>query len=338
MINEILTSLGIYFFLKNTAPKAVVGAIVPVAGPIGFDVEGKNLTLYASERSALPISRDVEDPNLALLAARRAAMPIGVSIGKVIAGEPFSLNLGGIGISVLGDYFSQELESPVPSVMAGMIKEGISVAMEGAVTAIASIGAGTINPLGLMTIGMGSAQETGRVTSGGVKVAQSVLGVLPLVGTVLGGMLAGAYGEVPESPYVYYDPTTRRLVEGTQFGEPLNQFDSASRQWMDVKANIDALIIKRYAVRYGLSPDQLLQTREMPSEFGVPFGYSEGASDAAIAMVNDVYEKGGGILAFLNPVEKQIYENYNALFLKEQTTTGTGGPSEYMVYLASLGA
>jgi hypothetical protein len=244
--------------------------------------------------------------------------------------------VAGIGLSVLGNYLSQEMGTPVPSVMSTMIMEGARVGMEGAASAVASIASGTYNPVGPMSMGIGTASELGKVVPGGIKIVQSVLSLIPFLGNVIGGLLASATGKTPVSPYYYYDPVTRQMAEGTQLGEPLNQFDAAARQWAAVKANLDALIIKKYASSYGLTGDMLIQTREIPGDFGVPFGYSEGASDAALAMVADVYEKGGGIENFLNPTEKRISDTYTSLFFKEANPI-LGGPSEYMVYLASQG-
>lgn len=55
----------------------------------------------------------------------------------------------------------------------------------------------------------------------------NTLGQIPVLGAIIGSMLWPE--KDPESPYQYYDPKTRGYAQGIQKGEPLDQFDSASR-------------------------------------------------------------------------------------------------------------
>ena len=108
-------------------------------------------------------------------------------------------------------------------------------------------------------------------------------------------------------------------------------------------AGIEDMLAKQYATQYGFNPNNLRETgygQEMYSELGVPIQgnvagqyYKPGVMD----YVNTEMGKGGGIESFFNPTEQRIATNYNTLFNQEQTDTPTGGPSPYMVYLASQG-
>jgi len=269
------------------------------------------------------------------------AMPSTSNVGTGVGGttgkafdpsamtQPFS-GFGGSGQG--GGVWSPAMQS-IGNLAVSLGKEGASYASGGAsifspwnqaastaMDAASSFGGAMVGGAINMGIGYGSAPLW----------FTSTLGQFPILGSIVGSMLWPE--KDPESPYQYYDPKTRGYAQGIQKGEPLNQFDAASSQYSAVKSALDERMTKQYAGQYGIK--NLTQTRDMPGDFGVPFGSSEGASDEVLNMLNDIYGKAGGIENFLNPTEQNIFKNYNTLFNKEITG---GGPSPYMEYLASQG-
>jgi len=138
----------------------------------------------------------------------------------------------------------------------------------------------------------------GAEGSGAPSWLNSTVGSIPFLGPILLNLGFGGRKQ-SESPYTYYDPKTRGYGQGTQLGEPIDQFGSASKMWSDVYSNL----VERTGGKY---PD--------PFAIGVKVEDFPG----------------------LNPAEQKIFENYNALFNKEANPT-LGGPSPYMEYLASQG-
>ena len=249
--------------------------------------------------------------------------------GKLDLGSLGSLNLGelgSMGIGALTSFLGGKTGTPIPGAFANLLMPLVT---------------GVTNPLGWMSSGIGSGAETGKQTSGVVKGIQSVLGALPILGGVISGML-GSTGKTPESPYTYYDPATRGMGQGTQLGEPLDQFDSAARQYQDMIAGIQDMLATQYATKYGFDPSNLKDMGYGPetySELGVPIQgsaagqyYKPGVMDYVSTEIENV----GGIESLFNPTEKKILANYNALFTTPVGTEGAG-PSPYMVYLASQG-
>jgi len=356
MIAEILIGTGIYFLLKKAPPGAApsngvskalgptapavsgIGstAVIPTVSrgrSVGADVDGTDYLLYAAGRLAVPVVK----AGIEAITGETISETLGLDFSMTGVPEGYlpgtmegTLELGQLGLMGLSGvttYLGAKTGTPIPGAMANLVTPVIT---------------GVVNPLGIMTQGIGSSMETGRVTTGIVSTIQSVLGVIPFLGGVLSGMLSGAFGKTPESPYQYYDPATRSIATGTQLGEPLDQFDSAAKQYQAMISGIEDMLAKQYATQYGFDPSNLYDWRygpEIYSELGVPIPgnligqyYKPGVMD----YVYTEEKKAGGIESFFNPTERWIATNYNALF-NQPADPILSGPSPYMVYLASQG-